>query len=105
MEAIEEKHETILASIVQDHDGDMQKFFNTVLCFTKKKTTFGLCENQKAKKLVIEAVEKHFESKTELARELTSFYCEVKCYKKVLSINPDFYLHFVANIDITGCWG
>ena len=45
MEAIEEKHETILASIVQDHDGDMQKFFDTVLCFTKKKTTFGLCEN------------------------------------------------------------
>ena len=87
MEVIEEKHETILASIVQDHNGDMQKFFDTMLCFMKKTTTFGLFEKQKAKELVIKAVEKHFESKTELARELTSFYCEVKCYKKVLSMN------------------
>ena len=94
MEAIEEKHETILASIVQDHNGDMQNSLTPCFVLWKKKYIWLVW---KAKELVIEAVEKHFESKTELARELTSFYCEVKCYKKVLSI---FFIGSIKLLDV-----
>ena len=58
-----EKHCRILSTIFQDLDCDLPKFLDTVVNFMDRKTDFASREKESAKKILISAVERHFESK------------------------------------------
>ena len=62
----EEKHGEMFTAILKDHQGNAEKFFNTMLDFMEKNTVFGLYENHQAKKLLTDAVKRHFDLKKEL---------------------------------------
>ena len=68
----EEKHERMFTAILQDHQGNINQFFDTMLDFMDKNTVFGLYEKHQAKKLLTDAVERHFNMKKELEPNMKS---------------------------------